>query len=56
MEFKLNHVNEALNQIEEKKYYEGYLLSKKTVYLVGVSFDSQSRNIKEWHVEPLIGK
>ena len=55
MEFKLNYVNNAINQIEEKKYYEGYLLSKKPIYLVGVSFDPQERNIKEWKVEILIG-
>ncbi len=54
MEFKLNYVNNAINQIEEKKYYEGYLLSKKPVYLVGVSFDPKDRNIKEWKSELLI--
>jgi hypothetical protein len=52
-EFKMNSVNQAINQIEEKKYYQKYLLKNKSVYLVGVSFDSKIRNIKDWKVENL---
>jgi hypothetical protein len=46
----MNSVNQAINQIEEKKYYQKYLLKNKSVYLVGVSFDSKIRNIKDWKI------
>ncbi|MBC7473291.1 MAG: ATP-binding protein [Candidatus Sericytochromatia bacterium] len=54
IEFKMNSVIQALNQINDNKYYESYLLSPKNIYLVGVSFDSNIRNIKDWHFEKLI--
>ncbi len=53
MEFKMKSTKQAMNQIENNQYYEGYLLSKKPVYLVGVSFDSKKRNIKKWEVKKL---
>lgn len=49
-EFKLDGTGEqALQQIENKKYYERYLGLNKTIVLVGISFDSQARNISsDW--------
>ena len=52
-EFKMNNPEVALNQIREKKYYESYLSSNKEIVLVGVSFDSENKNIKDWKVESL---
>ncbi|WP_069292371.1 ATP-binding protein [Fervidobacterium thailandense] len=43
----------ALDQIKEKKYYEGF--SSKRCYLIGVSIDSRERNIKEWVYEVIDG-
>ena len=40
---------EALEQIKNKRYYEGF--KSKKCYLIGVSIDSQLRNIKEWEYE-----
>ncbi|MFN8577999.1 MAG: AAA family ATPase [Candidatus Sericytochromatia bacterium] len=50
-EFKMNSATKAIKQIEEKKYYEKYLLKNKPVYIVGVSFDSEIRNIKDWKAD-----
>lgn len=38
----------ALNQIENKQYYNSYKACGKEIILVGVSFDMESRNVKEW--------
>ena len=40
---------EGLEQIKERRYYEGF--ASKRCYLIGVSIDSQTRNIKEWVYE-----
>ncbi len=47
-EFKLfdSAVN-ALKQIEEKQYYEKYLLDKKEIVLIGAGFDKEKKNIKD---------
>ncbi len=50
-EFKMANSKQAIKQIETKKYYEKYLTSKKEILLVGVSFDIEERNIKEWIVK-----
>jgi hypothetical protein len=52
-EFKMNNPEVALNQIREKKYYQSFLSSNKEIVLVGVSFDSENKNIKDWKVESL---
>ena len=51
IEFKVDMPNEAaICQIETKKYYEKYLSENKKIYLVGIHFDSEERNIMgfEW--------
>lgn len=49
LEFKLDASAEsALDQIEEKKYYEKYLMSKKKITLIGVQFDTTKRNVVHW--------
>ncbi|MBC7473300.1 MAG: PD-(D/E)XK nuclease domain-containing protein, partial [Candidatus Sericytochromatia bacterium] len=50
-EFKMTNSKSALKQIREKRYYEKYLSSSKEIILVGVSFDSKNKNIKEWKNE-----
>ena len=50
-EFKIDSsAEEALNQINDKKYFEKYLDHKKKLVLVGVNFDTKERNISEWKV------
>ncbi len=43
-ELKVNQSG-ALEQIREKKYFEKYIADYNEIYLVGVEFDSQSRNV-----------
>ncbi len=52
LEFKIGTPEEAMNQIKEKKYYEPYLISGKTVILVGVGIDPSIRNITDYVSEP----
>ena len=48
MEFKLGTAQKALEQIEEKHYYEKYLSSNQQIILIGVGFDVQEKNIKDY--------
>jgi len=51
-EFKLNSTGQqGINQIKEKKYYEKYLNTGKKIYIIGVGFNSKTRNIKNWKYE-----
>ena len=52
IEFKLSGANDALQQIIDKKYHESYLHKNKTIYLLGISFDTSEKNIrKEFEIE-----
>jgi hypothetical protein len=51
-EFKTTD-EDPLKQIKEKRYYEKYLNEDKNIYLVGITFDEESRNIKEFVWEKL---
>jgi hypothetical protein len=48
-EFKVNQTG-ALAQIKAKKYHERYLADYNEIYIVGVEFDSEQRNVVgyEW--------
>ena len=41
---------EALSQIEEKGYAKPYAADKRTLYCIGVNFDSKERTINDWKV------
>ena len=50
-EFKLDRsADEALVQIEEKQYAAPYGADPRTLFKIGVNFDSRDRNITEWKV------
>ena len=50
-EFKLDGtVEEALKQIDNKDYAVGYEASGKNIVRIGVSFDTEKRNIREWRI------
>lgn len=54
LEFKVDKPSEsALEQIKTKKYYEKYLNSEKQIYLMGIHFSSEDRNINEMRWEKL---
>jgi hypothetical protein len=50
LEFKFNKpAQEALQQIQDKRYYEKYLSSKKELILIGVSFNYKNKQLElEW--------
>jgi hypothetical protein len=49
IEFKVDGQS-AIEQIKEKKYHEKYLDTNLPIYIVGIEFDTQERNISafEW--------
>ena len=56
LEFKLlknGDAASALKQIKDKNYADKYRSSKKSIHLVGISFDNKSRNIHDFIVEQL---
>jgi Holliday junction resolvase-like predicted endonuclease len=52
IEFKVGN-EDGLAQIKEKKYYQKYLQEKKDIYLIGINFDKNDKNIKEFQWEKL---
>jgi hypothetical protein len=51
VEFKTRETaEEAIEQIERKKYYQPYLLTEKKIMLVGIKFNVELRNVEsvEW--------
>lgn len=53
-EFKMTNAEAGIKQIKNKAYYERFLAKNKEIILVGVSFDSENKNIKEWKSEALV--
>jgi hypothetical protein len=53
MEFKLGAARQALQQIKENKYFKKYLASSKTITLIGIGFDSEERNLRDYKIEKL---
>ncbi|MEA2019320.1 MAG: AAA family ATPase [Campylobacterota bacterium] len=49
IEFKIGN-DDALKQIKERNYHQKYTTSKKDIYLVGINFDENKKNISsfEW--------
>jgi hypothetical protein len=49
LEFKVGSTP-ALEQIKEKNYHQKYLDENKEIYLIGINFDEESKNIScfEW--------
>ena len=54
-EFKVDKTaQEALNQIKNKSYYERFLVTEKTILLVGINFSSELRNIDDYIPEQVV--
>lgn len=51
IEFKVDTKENALKQIKEKKYYEKYLNDNKNIYLIGIGFNTDDKNISEFEWE-----
>lgn len=52
-EFKLGHADEAMAQIKAKAYHTPYLTDAQQLFLVGIGFDIQTRNVSDYLVEAL---
>jgi hypothetical protein len=52
MEFKLDGTSEnAIEQIKTREYAATYKNSEKIVFLVGVNFSKEDRNVEGWEAE-----
>ena len=50
-EFKVDSSEPAIHQIMERKYYEKYQTEYKSIYLVGINFSSDEKNITDFQWE-----
>jgi hypothetical protein len=48
LEFKVDGNGNALEQIKKKNYQQKYLDKGKTIFLIGIDFDSEAKNIAEF--------
>lgn len=56
-EFKRDSgAEEALKQINDMHYADSYAADSRTLYKIGVSFDSKTRQLKEWKVQESVGE
>ena len=53
IEFKVDMKEKALKQIKEKKYYEKYSDDSREIFIVGICFDSEDKNITEFEFEKI---
>jgi len=51
LEFKVDGNGDALQQIKEKDYHQKYLAEGKNIYLIGIDFDSDEKNISNFSWE-----
>ncbi len=56
IEFKCNQSSdEAITQIRDKNYAQGFMGDAKKIILMGIDFSTEKRNISEWKYEYLKG-
>ena len=54
IEFKVDaEREEPIYQIKQRRYYEKYLSEGKEIYLIGISFSSEERNIVDYEIEKM---
>ena len=52
MEFKLDGNSvDAIEQIKNKEYAAAYANSNKKIFLVGVNFSKEEKNVESWECE-----
>jgi Holliday junction resolvase-like predicted endonuclease len=52
MEFKLDgNSADAIEQIKNREYAAAYANSNKKIFLVGVNFSKEERNVESWECE-----
>lgn len=50
---KTNQKN-ALEQIKEKQYHKKYLSENKDIFLIGIEFDEEEKNISDFEYEKIV--
>jgi len=53
IEFKVDMKEKALKQIKERKHYEKYADDGRDIFIVGICFDSEDKNITEFKFEKI---
>ncbi len=53
IEFKVDSDEDPIKQVRERRYFEKYEAEGKSIYILGIKFDSQERNITEWDIKDL---
>jgi len=53
IEFKVDIKETALKQIKERKYYEKYMDDSREIFIVGICFSSEDKNITEFEFEKI---
>ncbi len=53
LEFKVGTESSALSQIKQKRYYEKYQSQSPNIYLIGINFDANQRNISNFEWEKM---
>lgn len=56
LEFKMSTAQIALDPIRQKQTAQSYLGGSKRVILLGIAFDREQRNIRDWEYEVIEGK
>jgi len=51
IEFKVGTATEALLQIRNKNYAQKFIIENKPIYLLGIGFDSENKNIGSYKLE-----
>lgn len=50
-EFKVDSKEDAIKQIKDRKYYEKYKAEGKKIYIIGINFNSELKNISDFKWE-----
>jgi hypothetical protein len=54
-EIKMKSIQKnALQQIKDKKYYAKYLSHTKEIFIVGIEFDEDQRNVSGFEYEKIL--
>jgi len=53
IEFKIGTTETAIKQITKNKYFQKFQMTKKRIFLIGVSCSEKERNITDWKCEEI---
>ena len=44
----------AIEQIKEREYHKKYMIEDKAIFLIGIEFDEEEKNLSNYEVEKVI--